>query len=174
MTQLLANDRQRMTAITLLATLNLPDSWIAAGFLRNLAWDEQHGQAATPLNDIDVLFFDPTYQYDESQLKQHLQEQAPQFDWDVKNQARMHVKNQHGAYQNSEDAMSFWPEKETAVAVRLLDNGQLAFLAPFGLARLFQNTLSHNPKREKALFEQRVKRKKWLHIWPKLQIVSTD
>jgi len=37
--------------------LNLPDSWIGAGFVRNKAWDLLHGYTnRTPFADIDVVF----------------------------------------------------------------------------------------------------------------------
>ena len=38
----------------------LPDSWVGAGFVRRKVWDNLHGfEEPTPLNDIDVLFFNP-------------------------------------------------------------------------------------------------------------------
>ncbi len=40
--------------------LGLPDCWIGAGFVRGKIWDHLHGFVrATPLEDIDVLYFQP-------------------------------------------------------------------------------------------------------------------
>ncbi|ERM53656.1 hypothetical protein P780_16015, partial [Vibrio mimicus CAIM 1882] len=39
--------------------LELPQCYIAAGFVRNLVWDSLHRNVKlTQLNDIDVIFFD--------------------------------------------------------------------------------------------------------------------
>ena len=47
-------------ALRIVAALDLPDCWIAAGFVRNLVWDHLHGiSPPTPLNDIDVIYFAP-------------------------------------------------------------------------------------------------------------------
>ncbi|MEE9480708.1 MAG: nucleotidyltransferase family protein, partial [Kiloniellales bacterium] len=55
----IAEDPWRMDCLAALAALALPDAWIGAGFVRNLAWDRLHGfAAATPLADVDVLIFD--------------------------------------------------------------------------------------------------------------------
>ena len=38
----------------------LLESWIGAGFVRSKVWETLHCfEEPTPLNDIDVLFFDP-------------------------------------------------------------------------------------------------------------------
>ena len=39
--------------------LNLPDCWIAAGFVRSAVWDHLHQHPSSPLpEDIDVIWFD--------------------------------------------------------------------------------------------------------------------
>lgn len=56
--QWLANDEKRMQALRIAASYNLPDWWLAAGFVRNLVWDQLHGYAQpTPLNDLDLIYF---------------------------------------------------------------------------------------------------------------------
>jgi len=166
---LLLSDSARMQALELVSRLQIPDAWLAAGFLRNLAWDHQHNFESTPLNDIDVIFFDRGQQISEWRILDTLNSQMSDFQWDVKNQARMHLRNQHQQYRNSIDAMSYWPEKETAVAVRLTQSGYLQFAAPFGLARLFANSLTYNNKRTRQLFESRLQKKQWLNKWYKLR-----
>jgi len=53
-------DTSRMEALQLVSQLPLPDWCLGAGFVRNLVWDRLHQyQENTPLNDIDVVYFDP-------------------------------------------------------------------------------------------------------------------
>ena len=54
-------DSERMKALLFpAAEQRLPDWCLAAGFVRNLAWDKMHSfSSATPLNDIDLIYFDP-------------------------------------------------------------------------------------------------------------------
>lgn len=99
----------------------MPQWCVAAGFVRNLVWERLHGQAAKPLNDIDVIYYCPLDIRPERDLaiEQYLLTLAPELPWSVKNQARMHLHNQDNPYQDVCDAMSYWPEIETAVAVTL-------------------------------------------------------
>lgn len=60
-----------MRLLIIVADLKLPDGLIAAGFVRNLVWDHLHGKNATPLNDVDVIFYDASLQLDEESIRQH-------------------------------------------------------------------------------------------------------
>lgn len=173
--ELLKRDKLRMEILQAVSARKLPDAYVAAGFLRNLAWDNCHGFSNTQLSDIDVIYFDNSDNVDtqkqfELGIQEQLKQRLPQLKWDVKNQARMHIRNNHATYLDTSDAMSWWPEQETAVGVKL-NNGDLHFVAPFGLARLFKNSISLNPKRDVLLFEERVQKKRWLKQWPQLKIV---
>jgi len=55
---ILSADPLRVSALRAVAILELPDAWLAAGFVRNAVWDARHGYPPTPLNDLDVIFFD--------------------------------------------------------------------------------------------------------------------
>lgn len=174
---LLSRDRQRMQLLQAVQVLQLPDCFIAAGFVRNMVWDALHDYPPTPLNDVDVIYFDATCKpgnHDRESFKLTAQLKAwhPAVNWQVKNQAVMHHRNQDPAYQNSTDAMRYWPEKETAVGVRLNDSDQLVLAAPFGVESLLKGKLTHNPLRSKTVFEQRIASKQWLEKWPKLQVIS--
>jgi len=69
------------------------------------------------------------------------------------------------------DAMSYWIEMETAVGVTLSMRGEIEILAPFGVARLFENSITINNKRRKADdFYKKIKKKEWLLQWPNLKI----
>ncbi|MBT9241712.1 nucleotidyltransferase family protein [Vibrio splendidus] len=170
---LIKQDPLRMQVLDCVAQLDLPQCYVAAGFVRNLVWDHLHGYASpTPLNDIDVIYFDPidtSYESDlryEAQLKQRL----PELNWQVRNQANMHTRNGDESYQSSLDAMSYWPEKETAVAVKQSLNGDIECISSFGLESLFDLKITPNPNRSRDVFEQRVQSKNWLTHWPKLTI----
>jgi hypothetical protein len=66
--------------------LALPDCYIAAGFIRNLVWDSLH-TINTPLNDIDVVFFDKTDVDNIVSIKitDQLNKRYPDINWQVKN-----------------------------------------------------------------------------------------
>ncbi|VXC94501.1 Nitrate reductase [Enterobacterales bacterium 8AC] len=172
-TDWLQQDMQRMQALRTARRLGLHDWCLAAGFVRNLVWDKRHRyQVATPLNDIDVIHFDPRHHdaQRDGMLKLRLQEWLVQ-PWSVKNQARMHLRNNRAPYLNSEDAISFWPEIETAVGARLNADDSITLIAPFGLQALFSDTLTFNAKSNNlAAFEQRVVQKQWLQRWPRLKL----
>ncbi|WP_146531969.1 nucleotidyltransferase family protein [Vibrio cyclitrophicus] len=170
---LIKQDPLRMKVLDYVAQLDLPQCYVAAGFVRNLVWDHQHGYASpTPLNDIDVIYFDPIDTSYESDLRYEalLKQRLPELNWQVRNQACMHTRNGDESYQGSLDAMSYWPEKETAVAVKQSLNGDIECIASFGLESLFDLQITPNPKRSRDIFDQRVQSKGWLTQWPKLTI----
>ncbi len=174
---LLEADPVRLAALSAVAALQLPQGYIAAGFVRNLVWDALFQKVpATPLSDVDVIFFDPQDCSEalEQQLEQQLTLQLPQLKWQVRNQARMHWRHQDPPYQSCLDAMRFWPEKETAVAVRLLHDGRFECISAFGFARLWQGQITHNPARCADVFRHRVNSKAWLTSWPALQLVWAE
>ncbi|ROR98014.1 hypothetical protein EDC56_3686 [Sinobacterium caligoides] len=168
---LLSNDNERMEVLAAVESLNLNEAYIAAGFLRNLYWDSIHNKS-TQLNDVDVIFFDDsdTDLTQEREAENTLKAKYPNYEWQVKNQAFMHIKNGDAPYQNILDAMSHWPEKETAIAARI-NHGVINIVAAFGLSSLYQGHITHNPKRDKAIFLNRVQSKHWLTKWPNLKIM---
>jgi hypothetical protein len=167
------NSDGRSTMLRAVAALDLPDAWIAAGAVRNAVWDSLHSYThSTPLTDVDVIWFDPdnaTPDRDRA-LEATLSDQLPGVCWSVKNQARMHRRNGHLGYLNCLDAMRYWPETATAVAIRLGPNDTFQCQAAFGYADLFGLVL--RPTRPDAPFAERVRSKGWLTTWPKLRIES--
>lgn len=168
------SDKYRMGALKAARNLNLPDWCLAAGFVRNLVWDKlHHYQQATQLNDFDLIYFDLEAISEEKDraLESSLCKHS-ELPWSVKNQARMHHRNNDLAYQSTQDAMRYWPEIETAVGARLNQNNDIEIIAPFGLYALFNNTITINPLKPKPeIFKQRVKNKAWLTRWPQLSVV---
>ncbi len=174
--KLIQQDHVRMRLLKTVASLKLPDCWLAAGCVRNMVWDHLHGFGVTPLNDVDVIFFDngDVDNVRTQQAQKQLEEVAGGVNWQVKNQAFMHIKNKDSPYESSIDAMSYWPEKETAVGLSINTLGVINVATPFGLDSLFDGIISHNPKRAEALFLKRLHSKKWLSHWPKLKLVKHE
>lgn len=171
---LLKTDTLRLEALACVSALQMPEAYIAAGFLRNLVWDVGHSKAVpTPLNDVDVVYFDPHCVQPEREMlyEAQLQKALPALRWQVRNQARMHLKNGHPPYTDVKDAMGYWPEKETAVAVRQILPGQFDVISAFSLDSLFALQITRNPRCSRELFLQRLHSKGWLQTWPLLNPV---
>ncbi|MFA0568690.1 nucleotidyltransferase family protein [Vibrio gallaecicus] len=171
--ELIKQDSTRVKALDCVAQLGLPQCFIAAGFVRNLVWDSLHNFGKpTPLNDVDVIYFVPDELHSESYLlyQAQLNSWMPELNWQVRNQGVMHERNGDAPYTSSLDAMSYWPEKETAIAIRKVGPNQYECISSFGFESLFNYCVTHNSKRSLETFEQRVSQKGWLVRWPSLRI----
>ncbi len=166
-------DPMRMLALRTAQQLALNDWCLAAGFVRNLVWDHLHDLAdVTPLNDIDVIYFDPydTSVATEKDLEQRLSSLAV-LPWSIKNQARMHLKHHHAPYLSSSDAMSYWVETETVIGATLDHDGKVQLVAPMGTAALFEFSITANPRHgNPKVMLDRAASKGWLIRWPQLQL----
>lgn len=171
--ELITLDELRLNALKCVRLLDLPECYLAAGFVRNLVWDHLHHKSEpTPLNDVDVIYFDFNESNPDKYLDYELKlnEWLPKLNWQVRNQALMNLRNNDEPYRSSLDAMSYWPEKETAIGIRQLSNGHFDCISAFGFDSLFKLQVTYNPKRLKSVFEHRIKSKGWLTIWDKLTI----
>ena len=171
---LLLNDPLRMKALHAVQALGLNDGWIGAGFVRDAVWDHLHGYGPRPLSgDVDVVWFEPKNcdSVLDSAVEEKLSRQAPLFNWSVKNQARMHQRNNHEPYRSTADALLYWPETATAVAVRISSSTLIEIVAPYGLDDLFALRLQATPLFEghkQDIFWRRVAEKRWLERYPGL------
>ncbi|MCM3698991.1 nucleotidyltransferase family protein [Paenibacillus macerans] len=163
--------------LRVVAELGLPQGCIAAGYVRNFAWDVLHGYThRTPLHDMDVLYYDPEC-LDETAEKQYeaaLIARSPLRNWSVKNQARMHLRNgEKVPYRSVADAMRYWPETATAVGVRLHTAVDIELLTPLGLDDLLSLKVRQSPYfRDSVAFRQRMIAKEWMRLWPRLQLIE--
>lgn len=169
-------DSSRMGVLRAVSRLGLPDCWIGAGFVRNLVWDRLHGFAeATPLNDIDVLYFDPSDQsrVTERKLESRLRRSLPGLPWSVRNQARMHRRNGDAPYRSTCHALAFWAETPTAVAVAVRGAG-VEVIAPFGTEDLMGLTVRPTPRfrHKMVIYRVRMARKNWPALWPRLTVLD--
>lgn len=173
--QLATAQAWRRAALEVVAELDLPDAWIGAGFVRAPVWDRLHGyETPTPLDDIDVVYFDPGCPDPEAEQahEARLGMLLPGLNWSVRNQARMHLRNGDRPYRSTADALAHWLETPTAVALRL-EAGRPALLAPLGLADLLDMVIRPTPHARAcrmAAFRQRIATKGWLDAWPKLRV----
>lgn len=171
--QWVKNDPLRCKALEGVFRLQLPECYIAAGFVRNLVWDHlHHAESPTPLNDIDVIYYDPENVLVETEFyyERLLSQRIPDVNWQVRNQARMHAQNGDAPYTSSTDAMRYWPEIETAVAIRQLPHQQYECVSAFGFDSLMSLQVTPNPIRDITVVEERIVAKRWLSQWPKLRL----
>ncbi|MFD1040416.1 nucleotidyltransferase family protein [Virgibacillus byunsanensis] len=157
--------------------LDLPDWWICAGFVRSKIWDVLHGfEKRTPLPDIDVVYFDKTNgnEQEEKRLEKELYDTLPGVRWSLKNEARMHVRNNVEPYTSTVDAISKFPETATALGIKLKNDGNLMLTAPHGVEDVLHMIVKPTPyilasKERLQIFEERIRTKKWDGRWDRVR-----
>jgi hypothetical protein len=94
--------------------------------------------------------------------------------WSVKNQARMHLRNDDAPYASCADAIRCWPETASAVAVKTDAAGELRLLASLGLDDLLAGIIRPTPrfKSKMGIFRERQAKKDWRSVWPQLRRVE--
>ena len=170
-------DALRWDALAAVRSLNLPDGYVAAGFIRDFVWSRLHGFAPTLPDDVDVIWFDVAHAEADvdRDLEDALHRMMPSLTWSVKNQARMHRRNGDAPYTSIADAMSHWPETATAIAVARSSEEMCDIIAPFGLGDLMGMRLRPTAQfttTKRAIFDDRVGTKGWLERFPKLVLTE--
>ena len=176
--KLIHSDEKMMEIIKAVSTLNLPDWWICAGFVRSKIWDTLHGFSnRTETPDVDVIYFDHTNidENFEKELENKLISIMPNIPWSVKNEARMHVINNLPPYTSSEDAISKFPETATALGVKLDKDNNLVLTSPHGINDVINLEVKPTPyfteiKELTAIYEERILKKNWKVIWNKVKV----
>lgn len=157
--------------------LQLPQGCIAAGLVRNAVWDALHGRVPSlhPRSDVDVIYFDPERlaPEHEAELEATLHARCPDVVWQVRNQARMHLRNGDPPYRGCCDALRFFPEVATAISARLVD-GAIVVDAPLGLSDLFDLIVRPTPHFASRLdvYRARIASKDWAQRWPRLRFLE--
>ncbi|MNH22657.1 hypothetical protein D3C79_825210 [compost metagenome] len=172
---LLRADSTRMACLRTARELDLPDWALGAGFVRNLVWDHLHHKSEpTPLNDIDLIYLDASDPQGlaEADHEAWLAARLPAQCWEVRNQARMHVRQQVPPFVSSLSALSHWVEIPTCIGVRLLPSDEFEWLAPYGFGHNWSLRVDANPRcrQESQVFVRRVLDKGWQAIWPDLVV----
>ena len=176
--QALHDSSFHMRALRAVRDIDLPQCWIAAGFIRNYVWDRLHGyDQITPLNDIDVIYFDAANQNEalEKQKEAELNQAMPGYPWSVKNQARMHLKNGDDPYESNEIALKHWCETVTPIGARLAQDDTIEIIAPLGVQDLlnlscYATPFTRNKPSKLRDYRSRMKEKKWWEVWPKVTV----
>lgn len=193
-------DPARARIIDAVSELQLPECWIAGGFVRNAVWDARFGnERATPINDVDVIYFKPldTYGIDrdalleliaadkpnpvweeEEEAREKLARAVPGYEFEVKNQARMHISSRrivkHEPYASIEDAVAGWTETATASGIRRLATGEYEVFAPFGLHDLEEGIVRPTQEIYITHAKKRALEKGWFTLWPKVRFEPYD
>ena len=170
-----------MAILTIIRDLELNDSWLAAGSIRNFIWNLLSDKPAFDREtDVDVIFFDPEVSYEETlAIENKLREDFPEYQWELKNQAYMHQHSPHTEpYVNSCDAMSKYPERCTAIGLRLHADATLELFAPYGLEDILNFQVSPTPHflendDRMKLYQQRLSKKNWQVKWKNLTFKNT-
>ncbi|MCA1058779.1 nucleotidyltransferase family protein [Rossellomorea aquimaris] len=179
---LVKNDPSMMRILEIAKTLNLPDWWICAGFVRSKVWDTLHEYPKrTDLPDIDVVYYDP-FNIDEQfekQMESTLKNIAPEEPWSVKNQARMHILNGESPYRSTIDAVARFPETSTSIALKLNNENELMIACPWGIEDLITLKIKPTPffiEKESlaAIYESRLEKKKWNQKWPRVRVYGIN
>lgn len=175
---LIERDRWLMEILKTANSLHLPDWWLCAGVIRTKIWDVLHGfENPTAVDDIDVIYFDPSdlNEQSEKRFEKQLLILMPDVPWSVKNQARMHMVNEVPPYLTGADAISKFPETATALGVKLGSQGRLLLAAPFGLRDVLEMKLKPTPAfrcngRLMKIYHRRLEQKRWMAKWPQIEV----
>ncbi|WP_425445155.1 nucleotidyltransferase family protein [Virgibacillus subterraneus] len=171
-------DEWMMNILKAAQQLQLPDWWICAGFVRSKVWDVLHGfDERTVIPDIDVVYFDEGTidEAEEKRLEKVLHEIMPQVPWSVKNEARMHVRNNMDPYSSTEDAIRKFPETATALGVKLNLDGDLILIAPHGVDDVLNMVVRPTPYFTESaellkIYKHRVVEKNWSRRWGEVKV----
>lgn len=169
----IAEDDYRVSCLNAANNQMVHEWYISAGFVRNLIWDRLQGNNKnTPLNDVDLIYFNPSNisKKHDLQIENNLNRLMPESSWQVKNQARMSTKNGHKQYKNCIEAMSFWPELQTAIGANISKDGKLKVVSPFKASEVVVLSVTKNHKCTSNIFQSRVSEKGWLKLWPDIKI----
>lgn len=176
--KLISEDEWMMTILTTVKSLNLPDWWVCAGFVRSKIWDTLHGYSKrTPLPDIDVIYYDKRNidESDEKRLEQKLNAIHSNEPWSVKNEARMHLVNTTPPYLTSIDAISKFPETATALGVKLDEHNVLTLASPHGIYDVLNLKVKPTDyfKADEdriTIYEERIVKKNWKSNWSQIKV----
>jgi hypothetical protein len=170
-------DKWRMDVLHAARELDLPDWWIGSGFVRTAVWDEMYDKTDnTALPDVDVIYLDrhDLSKDTEKSYELKLTTLMPDVPWSVKNQARMHLRNNDAPYGSCAEAICYWPERASVVAVKLDRSSKLRLLAPLGVADLIAGIIRPTPRflSKMYIFRERQAEKDWRSVWPRLRYVE--
>jgi len=176
---IIKSEKWLMENLKIARDLDLPSWFIIGGAIRNTVWDFLHGyKKRTPLNDIDLIFFDSVDLTDkrEKEAEKILKKLKPDSNWEVVNQARIHLLYKgFPQLKSSVDSIRYCSEEANCVGIRLERDDAFTICAPYGLSDLMNLIVKPIPPTQAyqmilELYKKRQKSKEWLKFWPKLKI----
>jgi hypothetical protein len=170
-----------MRALEAVQSADVPNAYVGAGAVRATVWDALHGfPARSAVADVDVPYFDPSDLSAEREeaYRAGVAALAPDFLWDVVNQASVHLwyGREFGTaiapLRSVEEGIASWPETATAVALSLDHVGEIQVVAPYGLSDLFNCVVRRSPRCVGLNhFKTRVEAKRYSERWPRVRVV---
>lgn len=142
-------------ALVAARALDLPDWRIVSGALYNTVWNHLTGRpSGHGIKDVDLFYFDDADLSWEAEDRV-IRSAAPVFAHlpvpvEIRNQARVHLwyPEKFGRscprYESSAHAIGCFASKTHAVGVRLMPDGSLDLVAPFGLDDIFSFRVTPN------------------------------
>lgn len=181
---ILKKNTDLMTILDYIYELNLPNFYIAAGSVFQTIWNYYDNK---PINygikDIDIIYYDSSKLTKEDEKKienkiiKHFRNLNMNYEFDVHNEARMHLwkkenENQNiNQYKNSEDAISKWIATVHSIGVTK-ENNNIKVYAPYGLSDIFSKTIRpiKHKYNSKELYDKKVN--SWSKRFDNLNIIE--
>src|SRR4051812_49335492 len=171
-----------MRALRAARDVDAPDWLINAGAIRDAVWDAYHDRPPAMPRDVDLGYFDLgdlSPQRDDA-VEAALRACAPALPWEARNQAAVHLwyPRRFGTwvepFESTAEAVATFPLTAACVGVRLLPDGDLFVVAPYGLDDLLGGVCRHNPTRvSREFYEQWLaERGHWHQRWPRLRSIE--
>ena len=141
-------DPDLLPLIRLIRDEGLPDGWLWAGCLYQTVWNVLTGKPHRyGIKDYDIAYYDAadiSYEAEDAVIRRFDVASAPLgLKVEVRNQARVHLWfEKHFGFavpplQSAAEAGTRYAALTHALGVRMLSNGDLDFVAPYGLRDLF-------------------------------------
>ncbi len=182
---ILNKNKNLMEVIDYIASLELPNYYIAAGSIFQTIWNYYDGVDLNKgIKDIDVIYFNNSDLSVEKDLdyyniiNEYVKSKGFNYEVDVSNEARMHLwKIEHGQgdnvlqYKNSEDAITKWIATVHAIGITKISD-KIKIYAPYGLSDIYSRTIrpiKHNGN-SKEIYDKKVA--SWKNRFDNLNIIE--
>ena len=182
----IADEPVLMDVLAGLRDLDIPQGMLVAGALYNLAWNRLTGRPPlTGINDLDVFYFDASdigWDAEDVVIKRLAARFADlPLPVQVRNQARVHLwfPQKFGAtdfapLHSAEEMLGRYASKTHAVGARLMADGRIDILAPFGLEPIFGFRIVPNRAIASNRTTHATKAARARSVWPELTVLDWD
>lgn len=182
--RILSENKQLMSILKYIDSLNMPNYYIAAGSIFQTIWNYCDNKSLNNgIKDIDIIYYDKNNLSVDEDIKyydlinDYCIKNDYKYEIDVSNEARMHLWKKKKfnidvkQYSNSEDAIKKWIATIHAIGVTL-DNDELKIYAPFGLSDIYSKTIRpiKHEYNTKEIYDK--KAKSWSNRFDNLNIIE--